>query len=251
MKRTLLLLLSVGLLAGVAVACGGPDVPDDIEPAGEVGIVPLPDYIEPDNELLSVDDGSDGLGDTEDIILPDVGGGNNFETTIAAYFSVSGEIISIETVSDVTYIKIIDQDGNEAVLIPSEDIVFPFSDSFEVGDVITGWYLTNAPIAMIWPPQYTVSVIVAGAPDDVNIKVDLFHNWEDHDDDYFLSQSGDFAFNIDENTEIVLEDGIEFEGDNLNNRRMVVIYSISTRSIPELTTASRLIVFYEGIMALG
>ena len=211
MKRTLLIILSVGLIAGIAVACSGADVADEIDAAGEIGIIPLPDYIEPDNELLSVNDGSDEFCDTDtEIELPDTGGGNNFETTIAAYFSIRGEIISIEDVEGVIYIRIIDQDGNEAVLVPNEDTAFPFSDSYEVGDVVTGWYLTNAPVAMIWPPQYNVSVLVAGAPDDVNIKVDLFHTWEDRDGDYFLSQGGDFAFNVDENTEIILEDGIEF-----------------------------------------
>ena len=248
MKKTLLIVLSVGLIAGAAVACGGAGVTDEPNPAAD--IVPVPEYIEPDNELLNINDGEDEVCDT-DIILPDVGGGNNFDSSIAAYFSISGEIISVEEISGLIHIRIIDLDGNEAVLVPSEDIVFPFSDSFEVGDVVTGWYLTNAPIAMIWPPQYTVSVLVAGAPDDVNIKVDLFHTWEDHTDDYFLSQSGDFAFNIDDNTEIALEDGVEFIGNDLNNRRIVVIYGISTRSLPEMATAIRLIVFYEGIMPLG
>jgi len=254
MKKTLLLLLSLGLIAGSAVACGGSGVADEV---GTVGIVPLPDYIEPDNELLNVDDGaelddgSDITFDADDIVLPGESGGGNFDTSIAAYFPITGEIISIEIVSGVTHIRINDTDGNEAVLALSEDIVFPFSNNFQVGDTVTGWYLTNAPIAMIWPPQYNISVLVAGAPDGVNIKVDMFHVWEDNTEDYFISQDGMFAFRIDENTEIILEDGIEFLGDDLNNRRLIVIYGISTRSIPEMTTADRIIVFYEGIMALG
>ena len=257
MKKTLLLLLSIGLIAGVAVACGGPDVTDDIEAAA--GIVPLPEYFEPENELPDVNhetddacnDGSDITFDLDDIKLPDEGDGFAINRTIAAYFSISGDIISIDDVNGVTQIKIIDTNGNEAVLVLNCDTAFLFSDRFEVGDFVTGWYLTNAPMIMIWPPQYNISVLAVGTPDDVNVKVDLFHRWEDNSDGYFLAQSGEFAFNIDENTQIVFEDGSEFVGYDFNNRRIAVIYGRSTRSIPELTTALKLVVFYEGIQPLG
>ena len=54
----------------------------------------------------------------------------------------------------------------------------------------------------------------------------------------------------DENTEVILEDGIEFIGDDFDGRRIVVIYGISTRSIPEMAVASKLIVLYESITPL-
>ena len=263
MKKTLLLLLSVGLMAGVAVACGGSDVTDEIEAAA--GFVPLPEHVEPENELLDADDksieagwtddasndGSDITFDLDYIKLPDEGEGFALNRTVAAYFSISGEITSIEDVNGMTQIRIIDQDGNEAVLVLNCDTAFLFSDRFAVGDLVTGWYLTNAPVVMIWPPQYNISVLAVGAPDDVNIKVDLFHRWEDNTDGYFLAQSGEFAFNVDENTEIVLEDGVEFTAGDFQDRRIAVIYGISTRSIPELATATKLVVFFEGILPGG
>jgi len=260
MKKTLLLLLSVGLMVGVAVACGGSDVTDEIGAAA--GIVPLPEYVEPENELLGVDDksveagwiddacnyGSDITFDPDDIKLPDEGDGFALNRTIAAYFSISGEIISIEDIDGVTKIKIIDTDGNEAVLVLNCNTAFLFSDRFAVGDFVTGWYLTNAPMIMIWPPHYNISVLAVGAPDDVNIKVDLFHRWDDSTDGYFLAQSGEFAFNIDENTQIILEDGVDFTDADFHDRQIAVIYGRSTRSIPELATATKLIVFFEGIL---
>jgi len=247
MKKTLLVLLALSLITGVAFACGGPGV------MGAMGIAPMSDYIEPDNELLNVNDGDDGSDidiNIDDIKLPEYGGGYDLDN-LAAYYSIRGEIVSVDIYDGVTYIKIIDINGSEAVLLLSGDTVFPFSDSFEVGDTVTGWYRTDAPMAMIYPPQHNVAVLVAGAPEDVNVRVGWFHNLEDNNDGYFLSQGGEFAFRIDENTEIALEDGTELTRDALNNRRIVVIYGMSTRSIPELATANRLIVLFESIMPMN
>jgi len=259
MKKTLLLLLSIGLMAGVAVACGGPDVTDEIDAA--VDIVPLPEYIEPDNEQpdadnetdneagSAFDDGCEITFDPDDIKLP--GEGEDFAQrgTIAAYFSISGDITSVEEIEGVTRVWIIDQNGNETVLVLNYYTAFLFSDSLNVGEFVTGWYLTSAPMAMIWPPQYNISVIAVGAPDDVNIKVDLFHRWEDNTDGYYLAQSGEFAFRIDENTQIVVEEGVVLLDGDLNNKRIAVIYGPSTRSIPEMATATKLVVFFEVILA--
>jgi len=247
MKKTLLVLLALSLIAGAAIACGGPGA------MGALGIIPTSDYIEPDNELLDVNDDNDGADidfDVDDIKLPDNDGGYDLEN-VAAYYLVRGEVVSVERNDGVTYVKVIDQYGNEAVLVLNDDTVFPFSDSFEVGDTVTGWYRTDMPMAMIYPPQHNVAVLVAGAPDDANVRVGRFHNWEDNTEGYFLSQGGDFAFRTDENTEILLEDGTALTSDDLNNRRIVVIYGISTRSIPEMTTADKLIVLFESIMPMG
>ena len=66
-----------------------------------------------------------------------------------------------------------------------------------------------------------------------------------------ISEDGMFAFKTDENTEIVLANGDDFSGGDIEGRRIAVIYDISTRSIPEMATASKLIVLFEDIMPLG
>ena len=251
MKKTLLLLLSVSLIAGVAVACGGSGVTDGLAVAA--GIVPMPDYIEPDNELLDVNDGDEAMYNDgsdiifdNDIILP----GYVDESGIGL---VAGTIVSIETVDGQTHVIIESSEGGQTILVLGENTIFPFSGSFNIGDEATGWYwyTANTPMALIYPPKHDAAVFATGSFEGLNIRVSRFHNWEDNTEGYYLSQDEMFAFRVDENTDITLEDGTEFIGGDLNNRRIAVIYGRSTRSIPEMTTADRVIVFYEGIMPLA
>lgn len=164
------------------------------------------------------------------------------------YFSVAGTIKSIEKTEFGLQVTIEDTYGNPAVLIITENTVYPFESEVSVGDTVTAWYATNMPMILIWPPQYDVAVLAVNAPSDININVDRFVSWEDG---MMLSQDEMFAFRVDENTEIVLADGTDFTGGDLEGRNIIVIYGISTRSIPEQATATKLIVLFEDIMPLG
>jgi len=251
MKKLFLILLAVGLFAVAVVGCAGSDVPAaDGVPAAEP--VPGPDVIEDEGDLILDDDHFDDGYIEEDIVLPGEGDEFNPDAVFPAFFFSSGVIESIEDVEGLKHVTIEDTYGNPAVLVISEDTVFPFSDSFDVGDTVTGWYSTDMPMIMIWPPQYNISVLAAGVPEGVNIKVDRFHKWEDNADGRMISQDEMFAFSVDENTEIILEDGQDFSDFDFElNRKMVVIYGISTRSIPEMATADKLIVLFEGVMPLA
>jgi len=248
MRKALLLLLSVSLIASVAVACGGSGVTDGL--AAAAGIVPMPDYIKPDNELLDVEDGEDMVIDDgsdmifdDDILLPEYvdESGIGFAT---------GIIVSIEVVDGKTHVTVENSDGGQTVLVLGVNTVFPFSDSFDIGDEATGWYWYSAgtPMALIYPPKHDAAMFVTGNSESMNLRVSRFHRWEDNTEGYYLSQDKMFAFRVDENTEVTLEDGTDFTGSNLSNRRIAVFYGRSTRSLPELTTADRVIVFYESIM---
>ena len=161
------------------------------------------------------------------------------------YLSVTGTVVSMGEA-----IGIEDENGAPANLIVSDKTVYPFESEFSVGDVVTGYYPADAPMLKIWPPQYNIAVLVAGAPEGGNIKVDRFYTWEENADGYMLAQSGSFAFKVNEETEVVLADGKDFTGGDIEGRRLVVIYSVSTRSIPELTTASKVIVLFEDAVPL-
>ena len=253
MKKMFLFILAVALLAVMAVGCGGSDV---VTPDG-AGAEPLPDVIDDGDGVVEdlpgdviEGDGSDIIFDG-DIILPGEGEEFTPDAAFPAYFSSRGVIESIELVSGLTHVTIEDIDGNPAVLVISEDTVFPFSDSLAVGDAVIGWYPSDGIMPMIWPPQYNISVLSAGVPEGVNIRVDRFRKWEDNPDMLMISQDDMFAFNVDENTVIILEDGQDFSDFDFElNRRMVVIYGISTRSIPEMATADKLIVLFETAVAL-
>jgi len=166
------------------------------------------------------------------------------------YLSITGTVVSVEELVDRSRIIIEDEHGNPAHLYVNENTVFPFADKAKAGDTVTGFYLANAPMPLIWPPRYNIAVLAAGVPDDINVKVDRFYDWEGSDEGYLLAQGGAFAFKVDENTEIVLTNGDDFSDGDYVGRRIAVIYDVSTRSIPELTTAKKIIVLYEDIMAL-
>ena len=164
------------------------------------------------------------------------------------YLSVTGTINSIEefeAIEDAFRINIEDTHGNPAYLIVTDKTVFPFGTELNEGDIVTGYYLANAPMILIWPPQYNIAVLVAGKPADININVDRFHPMQDHTEDYLLSQGEMFAFRVDDETEIILANGDDFSDGDIIGRRLVVIYGISTRSIPELATAIKVIVLFE------
>jgi len=146
-------------------------------------------------------------------------------------------------------VSIIDENGVEAVINTNANTAFPFGNEIQEGDTITAWYATNMPMIMIWPPQYTATALAVNIPDGTNIKVDRFEAMADTDQ--LLSEDGMFAFRTDENTKIILADGTDFTDGDLEGRRIVVIYGMSTRSIPEQATATKLIVLFEDIVPLG
>ena len=110
-----------------------------------------------------------------------------------------------------------------------------FVDRYKVGlgSQITGYYNANAPVILIYPPQYR-AVVVAQNLNDRQIKVDRFDNT-------LTSADGTLKLNISAETIIELENGQSFEG-NLSGRDLIVIYTVSTRSIPALTVPSKIIV---------
>ena len=261
MKRTILLLMVAGLIAGVAVGCGGTGVSSAINPGGTVDV--------PDNTCICntcdcvtgndeagdsiIDDGSDIIFDDINIVLPGEGDDFFFDATRVNYGSITGFVVEVSTDTEGrTHVFIEDRDGNLSALVLNEDTVFPFSNTVEIDDIVTGWFLLDMPTARIYPPQYTIAVLIAGAPEYVSVKVDRFSRWDESDEGYMMSPDNTFAFKVDENTVIVSQDGSEFDGFDIDvSRRMVVIYEISTSSIPEFTVAQKVIVLFESFMALG
>jgi len=250
MKKKLLILFAVSLLLVTIVACAGEDISAPVS-AG-AGIVPpigeidpdegIPEDSDPGNDLV-LDEGDDRSGQD---------GEDGFNAEIAEYFSITGIITNIEERDGLKRLEIEDTDGNPAVLVLNDETVFPFSADFAVGDEVTGWYLTNRPMIMIWPPEYSIDVLASRTGDDRNIKVDRFLLWDgDSIEHLMLSQDGMFAFLVNSDTEIILADGQEFTDGSLENRRIIVIYGMSTRSIPEQATADKLIVLFEDAVAYG
>ena len=102
------------------------------------------------------------------------------------------------------------------------------------GDQVTGYYDGNAPVPLIYPPQYRALIIVKEIPYQ-HVKVSYFNS-------QFVSADGQLKLNITPNTPILLINGQVFSK-NPANRNLIVIYGPTTRSIPGQTTPYQIIVW--------
>ena len=245
MKKILLILLAVSLIAVSTAGCAGQGITPEA-----AGAANEPEVIICYDELI-VEGESELDRDIDDTSVRRKAGDPDHYTEIPGLFSVTGIVMEIEENEGLIFVSIEDLEGIPAVFVITEDTVFPFENEINVGDTITGWYRTDIPMILIWPSQYALVALAAGTPDDVNIRADRFFTWEDGEEGYVLSQDEMFAFRIDENTEIILADGQDFRDGELSSRRIVVIYGASTESIPELATADKLIVLFEDIVPAG
>lgn len=118
------------------------------------------------------------------------------------------------------------------VVSPTTYFVNPLVVS--IGDKITGYYDGNAPVPLIYPPQYRAIVMVKILPEQ-NVKVDYF-------DSQLKSKDGQLQLNISPYTQIVLANGQPFST-TITNRNLVVIYGPVTKSIPAKTTPYKIIVW--------
>ncbi len=128
------------------------------------------------------------------------------------------------------------EENGPANLVISEDTYIVGDEEITLGSTITGFYKANEPMILIYPPQYNVKVLAVNNK-NYNIKVDRF-------DENLVSADNMLKLNVSEETEIILEDGKVFDG-NIENANLVVIYDISTRSIPAQTIPIKIIVLFE------
>ncbi|EJQ93770.1 hypothetical protein [Bacillus cereus] len=102
-----------------------------------------------------------------------------------------------------------------------------------IGDKISGFYDANAPVPLIFPPQFQAIVMAKYKPHQ-NVKVDYFN-------EQLESSDGKLKLNISPSTQILLTNGQFFTG-NLVNRNLIAIYGLTTMSIPAQTTPYKIIV---------
>jgi hypothetical protein len=131
-------------------------------------------------------------------------------------------------------------EGAEMNFIVSEDTIRIQDGSLTAGEAITGWYDTTRPAIAIYPPQQSAVAIVLGQlTDGQSVVVDRF-------DKDMLSYDSQLKLNISDAVEIVLPNGDAFTGE-LADRKLIVVYSVVTMSIPAQTTPSKIIVLYEDV----
>lgn len=164
------------------------------------------------------------------------------ETSIVKqnYFnSFTGKVLEISGYDSMKGSKMVlteNENGERANIIVSENTYVANNAVITVGATITGYFEANMPMIMIYPAQYVAEVVVVKS-EEINVKVAVF-------DKDLLSDDNDLKLNISDKTEIISQDGKPYEGE-LANRKLVVSYSFSTKSIPAQTTPTKIVVLFE------
>ena len=128
------------------------------------------------------------------------------------------------------------EDQNQEVVhfVVSPTTYFVNHAIVSVGDRVTGYYDGDAPVPLIFPPQYRALIIVKENPYQ-QVKVSYFNN-------QLISADGQLKLNIAPHTPILLTNGQLFSK-SPTNRNLIVIYGPTTRSIPAQTTPYQIIVW--------
>lgn len=153
---------------------------------------------------------------------------------VAAYGQFSGKIEEIRRNEEgtLTGVYVRDRDGRMAWLMVGDD-TYRYGQEPEEGLEATGYYRTDIPMLLIYPPQYPVSVLLTG-DQDLNVHVDLF-------DGDMVSADGMLKILTNEAFPVIRPDGTAFEGSPVDHR-LAVFYGVSTRSIPAQTHPDRVVV---------
>lgn len=166
------------------------------------------------------------------------------------YFSFTGTVNEIEKIDDViTKVYLENEDGTQAHFILNENTYYADNAKIEKGSKITGYYESGRPMILIYPPQYTIDIVLPVYKDGFR-KVDKF-------DSDLLSMDKQLKLNISEDTKIVWENNTEINWIKqptseeletiLSNRKMIVYYDFTTKSIPAQTTPNKIIVLSQQI----
>lgn len=125
------------------------------------------------------------------------------------------------------------ESGEQATFIVTKDTFVLGDGDIKVGSRISGHYDANAPMIMIYPPQYSTQVVVVESSEQI-VKVDKF-------DKDLVSLDGFLKLNVTKDIEVVQQDGTPYTG-SLENKKLVVAYLTSTKSIPSQTTPKKIVV---------
>lgn len=181
-----------------------------------------------------------GQTDSGDPITPDTPKEHDQPHSYGHYSGTVTEIIPFTSQNDAYHVvietdEISTEEGERSPIwfTVTSTTVF-FSDQRpNVGDTVSGFYDLQAPMLMIYPPQYQ-AVAMAVNPGDT-------HTFVGHFDEDLVDADNRLMLVIVEETLVQLPDGTPYEG-SLKNQVLAVAYGASTRSIPAQTRPEKVIV---------
>jgi len=160
------------------------------------------------------------------------------------YASITGRIVEMEPHgfrngmmdSCMILVGVESEDGNRNHFIVGRNTFVVDFETLRIGMQCTFWYRTDVPMILIYPPQYR-AVVAAVTEAERSIDVAFY-------DDMLRNDTGTLQLNPDRTTRIRMTNNQIYLG-NLAGKDLVVIYEMSTRSIPAQTTPEEIYVLCE------
>ncbi|CAM3059190.1 hypothetical protein JOC27_000284 [Sporolactobacillus spathodeae] len=162
-------------------------------------------------------------------------------TKMIQFLPISGRVTEISDFTTTAghedsgctkFITVTDAQGGTVNFIVSPTTYVVDQALIQIGDWVTGYFDGNAPVPLIYPPQYHALVMVKINPPQ-HVKVDFFNS-------QLVSHDGQLKINLSPFTQLLLTNGQSFTGDPAN-RNWIVLYSVATKSIPAQTSPYRMI----------
>lgn len=133
----------------------------------------------------------------------------------------------------ILFVTIEDMDGRTIVFMLTPSTYVVDFETLSVGMLTTFWYDAEAPMPLIYPPQYN-AVVAAQEKNGRMVCVGYF-------DSCLVNTEQTLQLNLDGSVDLRTTNNQYFQG-NPANHNLVVTYENSTRSIPAQTTPSRVTV---------
>ncbi len=188
-------------------------------------------------------DQADIASDAVDCDRTTVENGVEIKITTPAFEFFSGTVTDIQCIAesrsdrrDFCLLTVMN-DSNEIVTFRvSKNTLFIDCIPIEVGTEVTGYYRADAPIPMIYPPQYPIRVLAVNLAGRYII-ADYFNY-------YLTTPDSTVTLSITNNTWTINELGIR-TCDSLSCQNLVVIFSTPLVSIPQIITPNVVIALEE------
>ncbi len=84
------------------------------------------------------------------------------------YYTFTGKVTEISTSKDLKQVSAENEKGDPAVIVISKDTRIINNNAIAIGASITCFYDANAPMIMIYPPQYSAAVVIVDQEEGAN-----------------------------------------------------------------------------------
>ena len=133
----------------------------------------------------------------------------------------------------MSFVTLEDMDGNTANFLMTPTTFVVDFETLSVGMECTFWYAADAPVPLIYPPQYN-AVVAAQVKNGRFVNVGFYNT-------SMVNEDQTLQLNMDASVDIRTTNNQYFQGSPANHN-LVVVYSSSTRSIPAQTTPAKVYV---------